>query len=74
MTDDELKAEQAKRDSRLTPGQREVWNDGLLEAIVDSPAYRLKCTKESRLAEQAKLLKSMEEWEAAKRFKSDDRS
>jgi hypothetical protein len=74
MTDDELKAEQAKRDSRITPGQREVWNGGFLEAMVDSAAYRLKCTKESRLAEQAKLLKSMEEWEAAKQFKSDDRS
>jgi hypothetical protein len=35
MTDEELKAEKAKRDSRISPGQREVWNDGLLEALVD---------------------------------------
>jgi len=61
MTDDELKAEQAKRDSRITLAQREAWNDGLLEAMVDTPAYRLKCTKESRLAEQAELLRLMED-------------
>ena len=65
MTEDELKAEQAKRDSRITPAQREAWNDGLLDAMVDTPAYRLKCTKESRLAEQAELLKSIEEWTAS---------
>jgi hypothetical protein len=61
MTDDELRAEQAKRDPRITPVQREAWNDGLLEATVDTPAYRLKCTKESRLAEQAELLRLMED-------------
>jgi hypothetical protein len=61
MTEDELRAEQAKRDSRITPAQREAWNDGLLEAMLDTPAYRLKCTKESRLAEQAELLRLMED-------------
>lgn len=70
MTDDELKVEQAKRESRISPSQREIWNDGLLDALVDSPAYRLKCTKESRLAEQAKLLKAMEEWQAIGRSKN----
>lgn len=74
MTDEELKAEKAKRDSRISPGQREVWNDGLLEALVDSPAYRLKCTKESRLAEQAKLLKSMEDGQASARAEPDVQS
>ena len=66
MTEDELKAEQAKRDSRITLAQREAWNDGLLEAMVDTPAYRLKCSKEARLAEQAELLKSMEESQATR--------
>lgn len=37
MTPDELKAEQAKRDSRITPAQRQAWSDGLLEAMVDLP-------------------------------------
>lgn len=74
MTPDELKAEQAKRDSRITPAQRQAWSDGLLEAMVDTPAYRLKCTKEARLAEQAKLLKSMEELEAAPKANTDSAS
>lgn len=74
MTPDELKAEQAKRDSRITPAQRQAWSDGLLEAMVDTPAYRLKCTKEARLAEQARLLKSMEELEAAPKANTDSAS
>jgi hypothetical protein len=61
MTEEEIKAEQLKRDQRISAAQREAWNDGLLEAMVDTPAYRIKCTKEARLAEQAELLKAMEQ-------------
>lgn len=71
MTDDEFSMEQEKRDSRITPAQRQACGDGLLEAMVDTPAYRLKCAKEARLAEQAKLLKSIEEWMADQDRKSD---
>lgn len=61
MIEDELRAEQAKRVVLITPAQREAWNDGLLEALVDTPSYRLKCTKEWRFAEQADLLRLMED-------------
>jgi hypothetical protein len=61
MREDELRVEQAKRDSSITPDQRGAWNDGLLKAKVDNPAYRLKYTKESRFAEQAELLRLMED-------------
>ena len=71
MTDDEFRMEQEKRDSRITPAQRQAWGYGLLEAMVDTPAYRLKCTKEARLAEQAKLLKSIEKWMADQDRKAD---
>jgi hypothetical protein len=61
IREDELRVEQAKRDSSITPDQRGAWNDGLLKAMVDNPAYRLKYTKESRFAEQAELLRFMED-------------
>ncbi|HAC91439.1 MAG TPA: hypothetical protein DCF63_12540 [Planctomycetaceae bacterium] len=59
---DEFAVEQSKRDARITLAQRIAWGDSLLAQLSDSPSYRAKCRKESRLAEQAELNRIVQQW------------
>ena len=60
----EFEREHAKRDQRITSAQQRAWSEGLLSCLPDSLAYRIACTPQARLKEQAVLIALVDQWQS----------